>query len=237
MRKLRYLQGACALAITAGAAWAIAADHLDGPQVKVDPATDITDLYAWSSADKLTLVMDVAPLATTTSKFSDAVQYVFHLDSTTTYGKPGEKTDIVCTFDAAQMVDCVLGAPGDKVLEFVKGDASATTGLTSDTMKLKVFTGLRADPFFFNLEGFKDAVGTVEGAAAMLTFDGSKCPALDPATSGALIGQLQGTVKGTMPAVNFFEKANVLSIVIEVDKATVTAGGPIVAAWASTHTK
>jgi hypothetical protein len=236
MRKLRYLQGACALAITAGAAWAIAADHLDGAAVKVDPATDITDLYAWTSGDKLTLVMDVAPLATATSKFSDAVQYAFHLESSSAYGTPGEKTDIVCTFDAAQMVNCVLGAPGDKVLEFVKGDASAATGLTSDTMKLKVYTGLRADPFFFNLEGFKDAVATVEGAAGLM-FDGSKCPTLDAATSGALIGELQGTAKGTLPAVNFFGKANVLSIVVEVDKATVTAVGPIVAVWASTHTK
>jgi hypothetical protein len=87
------------------------------------------------------------------------------------------------------------------------------------------------------LEGFKDAVGTVEAAAGALTFDGSGCPTLDAATSGVLIGQLQGTAKGTMAAKNFFGAANVLSIVLEVDKTTVTAGGPIVAAWASTHKK
>src|SRR4051794_35280555 len=119
MRKMRYLQGACALAITAGAAWAIAADHLDGAAVKVDAATDITDVYAWVASDKLTLVMNVSPLATTTSKFSDAVQYVFHVESSAGYSKPGEKTDIVCTFDAEQVIDCVLGAPGDKVADFV----------------------------------------------------------------------------------------------------------------------
>lgn len=238
MRKMRYLQGACALAITAGAAWAIAADHLDGAGVKVDAASDITDVYAWaSSADKLTLIMDVSPLATTTSKFSDAVQYAFHVESSAAYGMPGEKTDIVCTFDAAQAIECVLGAPGDKVQDFVKGDASGAAGITSDTMKMKVFAGLRSDPFYFNLEGFKDAVSTVEGAAGGLMFDGSGCPNVDAATSAVLVGQLQGTMKGVGPAKDFFAAANVLAIVVEIDKTTVNAGGNIVAVWASTHKK
>lgn len=238
MRKMRYLQGACALAITAGAAWAIAADHLDGAGVKVDPATDITDLYAWSSsADKLTLIMNVSPLATATSKFSDAVQYAFHVESSSAYGMPGEKTDIVCTFDAAQAINCVLGAPGDKVAEFVTGDASAPAGITNDTMKMKVFAGLRADPFYFNLEGFNDAVGTVKMAAGGLMFDGSGCPNVNAATSAVLVGQLQGTKAGMAPAADFFAAVNVLSIVLEIDKSTVNGGGNIVAVWASTHKK
>lgn len=238
MRKMRYLQGACALAITVGAAWAIAADHRDEVAVKADPAADINDVYAWSSsADKLTIAMTVSPFATTTSKFSDAIYYAFHLESSPAYGMPGEKTDIICSFDAAQAIDCVLGAPGDKVLEFVKGDASAPAGITADSMKMKVFAGLRADPFYFNLEGFNDARATVMGAAAGLMFDGSGCPNVNAATSAVLVGQLQGTKVGTMPAANTFATANTLSIVVEVDKATVTSGGKIVAVWASTHKK
>ncbi len=238
MRKMRYLQGACALAITAGAAWAIAADHRDGANVKVDPASDVNDVYAWaSSADKLTVIMTVSPVAMPTSKFSDAVHYAFHLESSGGYGMPGEKTDIVCSFDAAQAIECLLGAPGDKVSEFVKGDASAPAGLTSDTMKMKVFAGLRADPFYFNLEGFNDARTTVIGAAGSLMFDGSGCPAVDAATSAVLVGQLQGTKAGMAPAANFFGALNVLSIVVELDKTTVNGGGNIVAVWASTHKK
>ncbi|HRI67774.1 MAG TPA: DUF4331 family protein, partial [Polyangium sp.] len=191
MRKIRYLQGACALAIVGGGAWAIAADHLDGAAAKKDAAADITDVYAWSGNDKLTLIMDVAPVATIESKFSDAVQYVFHVESSSAYGTAGEKTDIVCTFDTAQKVNCQLGSPGDVVVDFVTGDASTTAGITSDSLKMKVYAGLRADPFYFNLEGFNDAVGTVKMAAAGLTFDGAKCPTLDMATSMALIGQLQ----------------------------------------------
>ena len=237
MRKMRYLQGACALVITAGAAWAIAADHRDGAVVKLDPSSDITDVYAWAGADKLTLIMNVSPIATPASKFSDAVQYVFHMESSAGYKMPGEKTDIVCTFDAAQMITCLLGTPGDKIIDTVTGDANKTTGITSDTLKMKVFAGYRADPFYFNLEGFNDATSTVKGLASGLTFDGSGCPAVDAAGSTLLIGQLQGTKLGMSPAANFFGALNVLSIVIELDKATITGGGNTVAVWASTHKK
>lgn len=235
MRKIRYLQGACALAIVGGGAWAIAADHLDGAAAKKDATADITDVYAWAGNNKVTLIMNVVPLATTASKFSDAVQYVFHVESSATYGTAGEKTDIVCTFDVAQAINCVLGTPGDTVVDFVAGNAFTTNGITSDSLKMKVYAGLRADPFYFNLEGFNDAVGTVKMAAPTLMFDGAKCPMLNAATSTALIGQLQGTAKGTMPAENFFGALNVLSIVLELDKTLVNAGGPILAVWASTH--
>lgn len=236
MRKMRYLQGACALAITAGAAWAIAADHLDGAAVKVDATADITDVYAWSAAgDKLAVVMNVAPLATTATKFSDAVQYAFHLESSAGYGMPGKKTDIVCSFDNAQAIHCQLGAPGGNVVDFVKGDASKPAGITSDTLKMKVFAGLRADPFFFNLEGFQDAVATVKGAAGALMFDMAGCPTLDAGTSMTLVNMLKKTNKGADPTENFFGAINVLSIVLEVDKSLINSGGNIVSVWASTH--
>ncbi len=236
MSRMSYLQGACVLTIMVGAAWAFAADHLDGEAVKVDPAADITDVYAWTAAgDKLAIVMNVAPLATATSKFSDAVQYAFHLESSAGYGMPGKKTDIVCTFDNAQAIHCQLGAPGGNVLDFVKGDASKPAGITSDSLKMKVFAGLRADPFFFNLEGFQDAVATVKGAAGGLTFDMAGCPALDAATSMLLVNMLQRTNKGVDPTENFFGAVNVLSIVLEIDKSSINSGGNIVSVWASTH--
>ncbi len=234
--KMRYLQGACALAVIAGAAWAIAADHLDSPAVKLDPAADITDVYAWSaSTDKLALVMNVAPLATNTTKFSNAVQYVFHLESSTVYGMIGKLTDIVCTFDNAQAIHCQLGAPGDKVIDFVKGDASTPAGITSQTSKMRVFAGLRADPFFFNLEGFQNAVTAVKGAAGGLTFDMAGCPMLDGATAATLVDMLKRTNNGVDPAKNFFDGVNVLSIVLEIDKSLINSGGNIVSVWAGTY--
>jgi len=99
--------------------------------------------------------------------------------------------------------------------------------------KLRVFTGLRQDPFFFNLAGFRETCRIVAGAASGLTFDAAGCPALDEATATALVTQLQ-SAPGGGPAPDSFAGFNVISIVLEIDKSLVTPGGPIVAVEAST---
>ena len=220
MRKMRWLQGAVALTVGLVGAQALAADHLDSKSVMTDPAADITDVYAWSEGSNLLFVLNVAPLATADSKFSNAVQYALHTQSSAKFGEAGDKLDIIATFDNEQKISLWIG------------DTDYVTGASG---KFKVFAGLRADPFFFNLEGFKDTVATVDSVEGTLMFDGSGCPAIDAATSAVLVGQLQGTAMGAMPAKNFFATANVLSIVIEVDKALLTSGGPIVSVWGSTH--
>src|ERR1700747_237478 len=51
-------------------------DHFSGPAVMGDPTVDITDLYAFVSPERagnLVLIMDVFPLATPQSFFSDVV--------------------------------------------------------------------------------------------------------------------------------------------------------------------
>lgn len=230
MRNTRWLQGAAALAIATGGPLAFAADHLDSPGPKKDPLADITDVYAWAASDNLVLVLNVAPLATAESKFSDAVQYAIHLESSATFGVAGTKSDVICTFDTDQKISCWIG---DK--DYVTGDASATAGLKSASSKTRVYAGLRADPFYFNLEGFNDAVATTVGAAGSLTFDGSGCPAVDANTATLLVGMLQGTAMGAGAAADFFAPLNVLSIVLEIDKTLVNGGGPIISVWGSTH--
>lgn len=232
MRKIRWLQGAAALAIAAAGPLAQAADHLDSPGAVDDPAADITDVYGWVEGDNLLFVLNVVPAATTESKFSNAVQYALHVESSAAFGTAGEKQDIICTFAADQKISCWVGEQ-----DYLTGDASSTAGLKSASGKTRVYAGLRADPFYFNLEGFRDAVSTATDAAAAgaLTFDTSGCPAIDTFTATTLIGMLQGTQMGAGAAMNFFEPLNVLSIVIEVDKSLVTGGGPILALWGSTH--
>ncbi len=208
-----------------------AADHKDGPGAKADPSADITDVYAWMSPDKATvnLVMDVYPNAPAGAKFSNAVLYVFHLNSSAGYGMPATETKIICGFDTAQAVSCWAGAG-----EFVTGDASAETGIASASGKTKVFAGLRDDPFFFNLTGFKATAAAVTAAAGSLTFDPAGCPALDEATANALVGQLSHGTAGAA-ATSDFAGQNVQSIVIQIDTALVTAGGKILGVWGSTH--
>jgi hypothetical protein len=233
MRNSRWLKGGVALAVLVGAPFALGADHLDAPGATADPSADITDTYGWVDNGKVVLVLDTTPLADATAKFSDKVQYVFHLESTSAFGAPGDTQDIICTFDAAQKVTCWIGAK-----DYVTGDASAEAGLKSASGKVTVFAGLRDDPFFFNLAGFKDTVATVDAVAGMLKFDPAGCPAVDAATSQVLATKLSTTpdMNGKPgPAVDFFAGKNVLSIVLELDASLVNSGGAYLNFWASTN--
>ena len=66
------------------------ADHVDAPGASADPAADITDVFAWMSPDaqRVFLNMSLVRNATTASRFSDSVQYVFHTTSRPSFGAP-----------------------------------------------------------------------------------------------------------------------------------------------------
>lgn len=233
MKRMTWLKGALALSVLSAASWALAADHIDAPAAIADPTADITDLYTWMDQANVVFALNVTPLAAPGAKFSDKVQYVIHTESSAKFGMAGEKTDIIVTFDANQKASVWVGEK-----EYVTGDASATAGLASADGKFKVFAGMRDDPFFFNLAGFKDTIKTVEGAAPSLTFDPAGCPAVDAATSGLLVKKLStdpDSVPAAGPAKDFFAGKNVLSIVLSIDKKLLNAGGPIMSAWASTN--
>jgi Domain of unknown function (DUF4331) len=237
MKYTRHIVAAGALATAVATAVALtpkahSADHLDSPKASADTTADINDLYAWMDTTNFVMVMTVNPVATAATKFSDAVQYAFHTTSGTSFGKAeGGLVDVICTFDAVQKIQCWAGKD-----EYVTGDASATTGLTSKSGKFKVFAGRRADPFFFNLEGFRETVKAVKAAAPSLTFDAAKCPTLDAATSTVLVNQLKSGANAA-PAADFFKDLDTMAIVVSLDKTLVNKGGAIVSASASTHKK
>jgi hypothetical protein len=211
-----------------------AADHIDGPQASADPSADITDAFAWMTPDasKVILVMDLTRNADLGSRFSDSVQYVFHTTSRASYGAtPSADVPVICQFDPQQRVECWAGNQA-----FVTGDASSLSGIVSNNGKLRVFTGLRNDPFFFNLPGFRATARLVTAAAPSLTFDAAGCPAVDSATSSALVSQLQHAPDGGPPQ-DGFANFNVISIVIEVDKSILTANGPIVSVATATYAR
>lgn len=154
--------GACLATAVIHPRLAQSADHRDAPATTADPAADINDVYAFldkpgDAATKVVLAMTVFPAAPAGAKFSDTVQYVLHTSSGAKFGAATSDLDIICQFDATQKASCWAGAD-----EFVTGDASQAAGITSKSGKLKVFAGLRADPFFFNLAGFQDAVAAVD---------------------------------------------------------------------------
>jgi hypothetical protein len=235
--------GACLATAIIHPRLARSADHLDAPATKADPTADINDVYAFlddpaSATNHVILAMTVYPAATATSKFSDKVQYVLHTQSGAGYGQTTTDYNIICTFTEAQVASCWAGTD-----EYATGNAGTDAGISSKSGKLKVFAGLRADPFFFNLDGFKHAVSTVEtladsGAVAALT-DDAGCPHLGagPGTpSDTLQKQLKTDPDGG-PPVDFFKKLNGLAIVVQLDKSLVTKGGPVMSVYGSTRKK
>jgi hypothetical protein len=233
--------GACLATAIIHPRLARSADHLDAPATTADHPADINDVYAFLPSSELAagtathavFVMTVFPAAPADAKFSDAVQYVLHAQSGAGFPTTTADYNIICTFDAAQKAQCWGGTD-----EYATGDASQPAGISSADGKLKVFAGLRADPFFFNLDGFKDAVQTVDNFVdgGTLTFTDAGCPNVNTAGSGLLVGKL-GTTNGGATAVDFFKNLNGLAIVVQVDKTLVTKGGPVVSVWASTHQK
>jgi hypothetical protein len=237
MTKKTWLKVAGALAVTSLATMAIAADHLDSPAVKgAETPSDINDVYSFVDGDSVALVMTVFPGAVAAdSKFSDKTQYIFHTTSGESFGETKSTLDIVCTFDAGQMVTCVAGeGAGKPVLDKVSGDAHGDAGLESTNKMFTAFTGLRKDPFFFNLDGFKNAVATVTAAAPNLQKDAAGCPTVDAATSTLLVNQLKSSPTAGPPE-DFFAPLNGLAIVLKIKKPLINGGGPILSVWASTN--
>lgn len=227
MKKLRAptVTSIAALGMLALAPSADAADHLDSPAAQASPAADITDVYAWvDGPNTINLIMNV--IATT---FSDSVQYVLHVESGDAYGATGNEVNIICQFDASQTIECWAGDE-----DYVKGDASDPVGLAGQNGKFKVFAGARNDPFYFNISGFNETIDIVKGAASSLTFNDAGCPALDSATSSALVGQLSSEPGGGA-AVDDFAAGKVGSIVIQIDKDVIAKNGDVLAVWGSTN--
>ena len=231
------------LAATFASPGAMAADHADGPLATLDKTADITDLFAWVSPDGKTtyLVLDIAKDAKVNDKFSNAVKYVFHTQSMPAYGAPSamiKSRNIICTFDSGVLpkISCWVG-----IEDFVTGDASVTGGITSKSGKVKVFAGLRDDPFFFNLAGFQATADLVKAAAhppaggATLTFDKDGCPTGLGSTAQSLVAMLGSNPADGGNAVDSFATFNVLAIVMAVDTSLLTSGGPILSVWVSTN--
>jgi hypothetical protein len=244
LKKLAFLGGAFGLGMGAllVAHTTQAADHLDSPGAVANPMADITDVYAWNTADamKVNLVMAVSPGDPGTRHFDNTVQYVFHVSSAASIADTNRtETKVICTFESDTDAQCWIG---DK--DYVHGDPSGASGMSSEDGKVKVWAGRRADPFFFNLNGFTDTVATVEGAAGGLTFDAAGCPTIDAGTGLLLRNTLQEGPRGANShppcsgsSTNCFQDLDVMAIVLQVDKTLLNDGtNKVLAVWGSTHT-
>ena len=220
---------------------AFAADHRDGPSVTdaTDKSVDINDVFAFTEGDNVNLGMDVFPFAETTSHFSDATEYVFHVTSSTAFGaNDGTATNVICTFDAAQTIQCWIGDT-----DYVTGDASSdTTPLAAADGKFSVFAGRRADPFYFYLtDGATPPGGGFNGAraaalAAIPTLTASNFYASGCIHAADVFTLVTSKAVATQQSQNNFAPANVLAISMQIDKGLLTdATHPFFSVWASTN--
>jgi len=138
---------------------ALASDHIDGPATTKHAITDLSDFYVFPTPNKagyITLVANTHPMATEKNHFSDKVKYVFILREAKVQKDPlkiltttkSEKT-ITCSFITPHNHDahtstCVTSNKNKRTVEFNEVDP------TFDDSGLRVYTGLRADPFFFD---------------------------------------------------------------------------------------
>ncbi len=211
-----------------------AADHGDSPTAasSAEPTADITDLYAWQDNDKpnLNLVLAVNAGAGDDATFSDAVTYVFHVQSSQNFGQAQTTTLITCKFIDGTNIECWAGD------DYVVGNPSNPAGIASEKGYMRVFAGLRDDPFFLDYTAFTRTVDFAVGAvgADVIDFDTERCPELT-AEQQTLLGSSLTSTGTYAPASNTFAGQNVLALVLEVDTAILTESGPVLSVWASTH--
>jgi len=137
-------------------------DHFSGPRAVADPPIDFTDLFVFPSPSqpgRLVLAMDVFPAAGPGAFFSDAASYRFRARPVTIassgpsprFAVGSQEYAITCTFaapaepvglgQAVQEGSCML--PNGTVASFRVNDEQ---GGHADGVR--VFAGLRLDPFF-----------------------------------------------------------------------------------------
>ncbi len=210
MRKLFIGVGALTLAATSigvGTS-AYAADHLDAPAVKTDGRTDINDVYAFRSPNNsanTVLIATVNPLAGTQNgtTFHPDAKYQIVVDNDGdarsngyidfTFGKPSKSgsQSVEVEFDVAKKYKAK--GDTDKVLSLKKSDQAVA------------WAGLADDPFFFDLQAFKDQV----------------------------VGEGGGRTFCDAHATNFFKGLNTNAIAVEVPSRWL--GGNAIGVWGRTR--
>lgn len=146
------------LAITALSSTALAADHAEAPGTAADPAADIADFYAWAENGKLMAIVTYGGVGAASPSFYDGeVLYGIHVDTDGDYVADQDIWLQLGQNDAGEWG--VRAIHGDTTVE---GAVESTLGEDD----LRVWAGIRDDPFFFDLQGFQDTLST-----AAVSFD------------------------------------------------------------------
>ncbi len=145
--------------------------HLDSPTAKEDGRVDITDIYVFAgeSANTTVLIMAVNPLAGEVSPttFRAGALYDFKIDTNAdviedlgyrvTFGEPDS--------NGIQRIE-LRRLEGSAATEFDRNGTLIAEGNTGEVIAIdnggRLWTGLVADPFFFNLGAFGQFAKLIE---------------------------------------------------------------------------
>jgi hypothetical protein len=201
-------------------------DHFSGPRALAGPAGDICDVYAFPSPERpgqLVLAMTVLPLAGPDAFFSDAIVCRFRVRPLTieadrrafSYGPEESELVFSCTFEAPRpgadgvtlVQDGVCTSPFGETARFrVHDEGGGREG------GLRVYAGLRSDPFFIDLPAYMESLKTgrlafkaqgqnsLTGANALAVVVEVDCGPLLQRTGTPLLGVVGETVAaGKLP--------------------------------------
>ena len=224
---------------TAGVRLAGASDHQDNPLVELNPAMDMSDVYAFpgSASDRIVLVLNSRPLLTPAqtagASFDPNILYQFKIDNT---GDAREDRVIQVTFEGSGRDQTVtVRGPATPVY---RGPVSrlVTTGpvmqgptntVLGSANGVQLFAGVRDDPFFIDLEQFFRILPDRRPQTGPL----SEFPSTPTAT--AFRGPNPPFTGGT--PVDFLRGINGLAIVIELPESMLTrAGSGRIGVWGTT---
>jgi hypothetical protein len=160
----RLLTAGAAVLALAGAVQA--ADHAEAPGTRADSPADIADVYAWHEGNSLVSVITFDGLRTPgqPATFDQGVLYALNIDND---GDLTPDIRVECRF-----IRDARGNQGIRVTN-LPGSPDPIVGFLDSTINAsgrpRVFAGLMDDPFFFDLEGFRNTLAT-----GTLSFDGTR---------------------------------------------------------------
>ena len=135
---------------------ATAGDHQEAPAVTDDLAADIADLYAWHVDGNLVLVLTWGgyALAGDPAVYDADVLYTFHIDTDADNAPDAEIHARFGQDGAGNWGVQVADVPG------ASGPIEGAVEEVHEQDGVKVFAGLRDDPFFFDKEGYTNTLST-----------------------------------------------------------------------------
>jgi hypothetical protein len=194
--------------------------HISGPRAMAEPIADITDLYAFPSPEqpgRLVLVLDTLPFAPASAAFSDGLIYRFRLRPLTLNGHANGAPFAVG--DQEHVFDCVFSEP------------VAREGVTAPEQQGRCLipTG---ETISFGLNDERG--GHAHGVRA---FAGVRWDPFILDAPAALKTIATEKLAFTDPGSIYLDGKNVLSLVVEIDHASLFGGAELVGVVAETLTR